>query len=340
MRTSRIVLAACLTGCLVGTALIAGVASWRSAFPTCPGPTNAEAAALVSRLAHLRSIHVVEDSHTDFDMRLQPSWAYHEDNFGREWISRDGTTYTRDITDSRWISYPTARTDESGRDMYDDHIDPRADLLWLRMCGAQVEASGRERHLHGFEPGSALPPAKGRPLDVWVGPDGCPARGLGSLRLNEVRSPQVVDYVYSLCDRISPIDPPPAAERRGPLVKTSGEVGQRLALDGSAVTATSATRAASVAGPDSLVIELRFENVSGVPLQYGVDPTPDKIGGCGWGDNCAVKPADRIFVPDPDRVHGRVLAPGQTMTIRVATAKLGSFAVHVSVGRDEATIDI
>jgi hypothetical protein len=339
MRTARIVLAALAAACVVGTVVIVAPFSWRTVYPACPAPESAEASALLSRLERIQSIRVVEDQDTTFDMQLRPTWAYHETLFNgaEEWISRGGVTYARDVRDPRWISFPTARMDRS--DMNDYHVDPGADLLWRRMCGARVEASGSEQHLHGFEPRSVVPPQQGLPIDVWVGPDGCPTRGSGLLRLADGAPDKTVDYRFSLCNRVSPTNPPPATERRGPLAKLSGDVRQRIALAGSAVTATSATQGSSVAGPQSTVVELQLENFSGVPLAYDVDDRAGRIEGCGWLDDCSAKPDQRIFLLHPNPPRSGVLGPGQTLAIGVAVAET-TFTVHVQIGNDEATVRV
>jgi hypothetical protein len=343
MRKTRVVLAASAAVWIALAAVAVVVHSARPVMQNCPGPQNARASALLSHLERFRSIHVVEDGGSTYDVEFAPGPAYirayrRSSGLGLNRIVRDYVTYERDLLrDPRWVSYPTPRRDRDA---------PDGDFIWRYMCGATVEANRSGWHIHGYDSDGLSPVTfeDEYPIDVWVGADGCPTRATGHLPpiVDGSEPERTVGYRYGQCDRVNPITAPPDAERRGPGVIRIADVGQHVELIGSAVTATSAMPRASGTDPGSIVVELRLENASAFPLEYLV------ADGCpfsqrGESGRCPYDPQVPVGWLDSGVPRTAALAPAQTLVVHVLVPlpiPSGGFAIPVQLGADEATVRV
>lgn len=305
---------------VVAAAVGAGVGFQALPLPLSPGAMD----------RNLRSFHVEQHDDqvgggVDADVVLAPSLAYQLLSNGRPYqVMVSGATYGAITGSQRWV-VSTANA-------------PLPVALWWReMRGALVvgvDASGWRFH------GSA----RGMPVDLWVTTDGCPVRATATfpaVRKSGPNHPYDVHYTYTKCNQVGPIAAPAANLRRGPGRHVTGGVGQRTALDRSALTVTSARISAlppdpslgpPAAGRVYLVTDVRIENATATALSYSL-----AADGPGMF-HVALTPVGAGPLTGKGTLAAGQTATG-TFTIQVPATGAG-FALYAVVDIDEATIQL
>ncbi len=288
---------------------------------------------------HLESIHV-ETRDSEFglliaDLILRPNPEYRLLSDGQPYeIGVTGRLYSRAVGSPRWVVGQWSGPEPGP---VRPHEDERHLLWWSGLTGPRVvNADAASWQVQGSY--------RGMPVNVWISKQGCPLRATihwPAVPVHGPTSPYDVHYTYSSCNQLAVISAPAADLLRGPPLATVGGVGQRLTLDGSAVTVTSSTLSqqapaslpAPTLGKVYLVVDVSIENSARTTLPFQLAAE-----GPGLTLMAEWSPAGSHTLATKGE-----LAPGQAVQGRLATlvpATGTGYSLRASIDRDNATIQL